>query len=163
MKTWTVQCTFAAYYANTVVVQAPTLDEALEKAIEQANSDMGWRSLDDCGPTFVDAVAEGDVWDPWDGLQSSLPVPARFTEHGDLPARSRSGFASAKARPPAVTVVVQFGTVQSVRIERGPVRVEVRDYDVDGADPASLATDESGARYARRLWPEFPPTADQER
>ena len=147
MKTWTVQCTFAAYYANTVVVQAPTLDEALEKAIEEANGDMGWRSLDDSGPTFVDAVAEGDVWDPWDGLQSSLPIPARFTERGE---------------PPAVTVIVRFGTVQDVRIERGPVRVEVRDYDVDSADPADLATDENGARYARSLW-EFPQRADQER
>ncbi len=150
MKTWTVQCTFAAYYANTVVVEAPTLDAALEKAIEQANSDMGWRSLDDCGPTFVDAVAEGnvwDLWDPWDGLQSSLPIPAGFTERGE---------------PPTVTVIVRFGTVQNVRIEHGPVRVEVCDYDVDGVDPADLATDENGARYARILW-EFPQDADQER
>ncbi|MDE2166767.1 MAG: hypothetical protein KGJ66_10590 [Alphaproteobacteria bacterium] len=148
MKTWTVQCTFAAYYANTVVVQAPTLEAALEKAIEEANGDMGWRSLDDSGPTFVDAVAEGDVWDPWDGLQSSLPVPARFTERGE---------------PPAVTVIVQFGSVQAVRTEHGPVRVEVRDYDVEGADAADLATDEKGARYARSLWSEFPQDADQER
>ena len=150
MKTWTVQCTFAAYYANTVVVQAPTLDEALEKAIAEANSDLGWRALDDCGPTFVDAVAEGDVWDPWDGLQSSLPIPARFTERGE---------------PPVVTVIVQFGTVQSVRTEHGPVRVEVRDYDVDGADPddPAIITDETGARYARTTWTEFPQRADQER
>ncbi|MDE2167518.1 MAG: hypothetical protein KGJ66_14415 [Alphaproteobacteria bacterium] len=148
MKTWTVQCTFAAYYANTVVVQAPTLDEALEKAIEQANSDLGWRPLDDSGPTFVDAVAEGDVCDPWDGLQSSLPVPARFTERGE---------------PPVVTVIVQFGSVQAVRIERGKVRVEVRDYDVEGTDAADRATDENGARYARSLWSEFPQDADQER
>ena len=148
MKTWTVQCTFAAYYANTVVVQAPTLEAALEKAIAQANSDLGWRSLDDSGPTFVDAVAEGDVWDPWDGLQSSLPVPGRFTERGELP---------------AVTVIVQFGTVQAVRVVRGPVRVEVRDYDVEGTDAADLATDANGARYARGLWPELPQDADQER
>ena len=150
MKTWTVQCTYAAYYSNTVVVQAPTLEAALETAIEQANSDVGWRPLDDCGPTFVDAVAEGDVWDPWDGLQSSLPIPARFTEPGD---------------PPIVTVIVAGGAVQRVRVEHGKVRVEVRDYDLDGADPndPAIQTDEDGARYARSLWTEFPPPADQPR
>ncbi|HVB18365.1 MAG TPA: hypothetical protein VNF04_17675 [Stellaceae bacterium] len=150
MKTWTVQCTYAAYYSNTVVVQAPTLDEALEKAIAEANSDLGWRPLDACGPTFVDAVAEGDVWDPFDGLQSSLPVPARFTEQGE---------------PPSVTVIVRSGAVEHTRVENGPVRVEVRDYDLDGADPddPAITTDENGARYARITWTEFPLRADQER
>jgi len=150
MKTWTVQCTYAAYYSNTVVVKAPTLEAALETAIETANSDLGWRSLDDCGPTFVDAVAKGDVWDPFDGLQSSLPVPARFAERGE---------------PPAVIVIVRGGAVEHVRVENGKAHVEVRDYDLDGADPddPAITTDENDARHARTLWPEFPPRADQPR
>ncbi len=37
MKKWTVQCGFAAYYANTVTVEADTLAEALERAIVAAH------------------------------------------------------------------------------------------------------------------------------
>ncbi|MEQ8827570.1 MAG: hypothetical protein RIC82_07335, partial [Parvibaculum sp.] len=65
MKKWTVQCGFAAYYANTVTVEADTLAEALERAIVAANESDGWKPLDDCGPTFIDAAAEGDEADPW--------------------------------------------------------------------------------------------------
>lgn len=64
MTSWTVQCGYAAYYANTVTVEAATLDEALEKAIVVANDDPSWKALDHCGPTFIDAVAEGAGTDP---------------------------------------------------------------------------------------------------
>ena len=46
-------------------VEADTLDEALEKAIEAANEDSaGWKVLDHCGDTFVQAVGEGAGVDP---------------------------------------------------------------------------------------------------
>ncbi len=48
-KQFTVQCGYPAYYANTVTVEAETLDDALEKAIETANINDGWRSIDHCG------------------------------------------------------------------------------------------------------------------
>lgn len=82
MTAWTVQCGYAAYYANTVTVEADTLEAALEAAIAAANDDPHWSLLDYCGPTFVDAVAEGAGVDPWTAYQSGSPVPYRFTEAG---------------------------------------------------------------------------------
>jgi hypothetical protein len=150
MTRWTVQCTYAAYCANTVVVEADTLDQACERAIAKANDDPGWKSLDDGGPTFVDAIAEGDAADPWTDFCSSLPVPSRHSERGT---------------PPLVTVTVSGGVVQHVAIEGGMVRVRVRDYDTDGAAPndPDLKTDETGARYALADWSnDLPPDGPAE-
>ena len=134
MKRWTVQCSFAAYDAKIVVVEAETLDEALEKVIAKANESDGWFALDVSGNTFVDAAAEGDDVDPWKEFESSLPIPARFTERGE---------------PPRVIVIVSGGVVQNVIIDGGKVHVEVHDYDTDGADPGDrlIEFDEEGAAY----------------
>jgi len=143
MTAWTVQCGCAAYCANTVTAEADTLDAALDKAIEAANADPCWKPLGQCGPTFIDAVAEGVDADPWCDFSSAIPVPERFTERG---------------APPLVTVTVSGGVVQNVAIENGPARVVVRDYDTDGADPATLHIDENGDRYALAEWSnELPP------
>lgn len=145
MTTWTVQCGYAAYYTNTVTVEADTLDDALDKAIAAANDDPSWKSLDHCGPTFIDAVAEGADADPWHDHVSVLPVPERFTERG--------------AAVPLVTVTVVGGVVQDVTFENGPARVIVCDYDTEGADPAELDTDGNGDRYVRGDWStEIPPS-----
>lgn len=79
MKRYTVQCGYAGYFANTVVVEAETPEAALEKAVETANADAdGWRSLDHCGPTFVRAAAEGADADPWSGAASVAPRRCPF-------------------------------------------------------------------------------------
>ena len=104
-KQFTVQCGFAAYHANTVSVEADTLEEALEKAIEVANQDPNWKSVDHCGPTHVDACSMGRDEDPWD-KNKSLPVPARFTERGEPPVVTLTG-----PRPPG-GVEVTGGTVR---------------------------------------------------
>ena len=83
MNFWTVQCSFASYDAKTVVVEAETVEQALDRAIVAANEGDGWSSLDVCGGSFVDAVAEGQDADPWTDFASALPVPARFTERGE--------------------------------------------------------------------------------
>lgn len=134
MTAYTVQCGYAAYYANTVQVEAESLHAALERAIETANDDPLWRVLDHCGPTFVDAVAEGADADPWSGLASTLPVPDRFTEEGD---------------PPTVTVVMDGGLIQDVVVAGGRARVLVKDYDTEGLDPAvyDIRRDENGDEY----------------
>ena len=92
-KPYTVQCGYSTLFANTVTVEAETLEEALDKAIETANADDAWRSTDCCGATFVDAVCEGADADPWDPY-AALPIPDRFTEQGEPPVviadRSRS-------------------------------------------------------------------------
>lgn len=85
VRPWTVQCSFADYYSNTVVVEATTPEEACEQAIEVANGSDGWKSLDCCGSTFVDALAKGEDVDPWDRHSSRVPVPDAYTEEGEAP------------------------------------------------------------------------------
>ena len=150
MNFWTVQCSFASYDAKTVVVEAETIEQALDRAIVAANEGDGWSSLDVCGDTFVDAVAEGNDVDPWKDFASSLAVPARFTERGE---------------PPLVTVTVSGGVVQDVCIEGGKARVRVRDYDTDGANPSDpiIQTDEAGDHYTLADWSnELPPVTPVE-
>jgi len=72
---YAVGCCFADYSANTVEVDAGSVEEALQKAVAKADMDDGWKRLDDAGPTFVCAASEGG--DPW---TDSLPLPPRFTE-----------------------------------------------------------------------------------
>ena len=92
MKRYTVQCGYAGYFANVVVVEAQTLEAALEKAVETANAAAGGRrSLDHCGPTFVQAAAEGAGADPWNGCESALPIPDRFAEGGEPPVVTLTG------------------------------------------------------------------------
>ena len=55
------------------------------RAIEAANIADGWKSIDHCGPTFVDALAPGDVENPWSAHAptSVLPVPGPYLEGGE--------------------------------------------------------------------------------
>jgi hypothetical protein len=145
MPLFTVQCSFASYDAKTVVVEAGTIEQALDRAIVAANEGDGWSSLDICGDTFVDAVAQGNDVDPWKEFASALPVPARFTERGE---------------PPLVTVTVSGGVAQDVCIEGGKARVHIRDYDTDGADAnaPNIQADEAGDFYTLADWSnELPP------
>ena len=139
MPFFTVQCSFASYDTKTVVVEAGSIEEALDRAIVAANEGDGWSSLDVCGDSFVDAVAEGQDADPWTDFASSLPVPARFTERGE---------------PPLVTVTVSGGVVQDVCIEGGKARVHICDYDTDGADTndPNIQTDAAGDQYSQADW-----------
>ena len=105
MTWYTVQASYPTWYANTVSVEAETLEEALEKAIEAANDDPNWKSVDHCGRTHVDACCMGRDEDPWDDGKS-LPVPARFTERGEPPVVTLTG-----PRPPG-GVEVTGGTVR---------------------------------------------------
>ena len=120
-RPWTVQVGYNAHHCNTVTVEADALEDALEKAIAAANEDSaGWRSTDHCSDSFVDAVCEGAGADPWgDG---SLPVPGRFTEHGEPPVLTLTG----PVPPGAVEVE---GGRALVRIARaaGTVTSELRD------------------------------------
>ena len=121
MTWYTVQCGYAGYFANTVSIEADTLEEALEKAVEAANQDPNWKSVDHCGATFVDAYCMGRDGDPWDDGKS-LPVPPRFTEKGEPPVVTLSG-----PRPPG-GVEVTGGTVRIRFADRAAtVTTEVSD------------------------------------
>ena len=104
MTHYTVCCCYASHYHNTVTVEAGTLDEALENAIEQASDDSYWKPSDDCGPTFVEALAEGEDADPWG--DTAIPVPDRFTQNGEPPVVTLTGL-----RPPG-GIEVSGGTVR---------------------------------------------------
>ena len=122
--TWfTVQAIYAGYFANTVSVEADTLEEALENAIEVANQDPNWKSVDHCGPTFIDSCCMGRDEDPWD-RDKSLPVPARFSEKGEPPLVTLTG-----PRPPG-GIEVSGGTVRIRFVDEdgtGTVTTEVSD------------------------------------
>ncbi|MBV9510941.1 MAG: hypothetical protein JO303_11745 [Caulobacteraceae bacterium] len=143
MTAWTVQCGYAAYYANVVTVEADTLAQALEAAIEAANDDPHWKALDHCGPTFVDAAAEGADADPWrgGGYASALPIPACFTEAGE---------------PPLATLIMDGGLIHEVRLDHGACRIAVHDYDVEGVEPERLERDAEGRPFLRTLWGAWP-------
>ena len=132
MTLYTVCCGYASRYHNTVTVEADTLDEALEKAIEQAGDDPHWKSADYCGSTFVDAIAEGEEADPWGDI--AIPVPDHFTGE---PANAIGSSERANGEPPVVTLTglrppggidVAGGTVRIRFIEHaGTVTTEAAD------------------------------------
>jgi hypothetical protein len=137
MKTFTVQLSYAAYYFREEVVEAETLEAALDQAVAQANDSPNWSSTDTTGNTFVDAVAEGDLYDLWADDVQQLPIPARFSE-------GRGG--------PHIVVTVKGGIVQQVAFQSGTALVEVRDYDTDGAcECRNVARDPEGKPYHRAL------------
>ena len=118
MTHYTVCCCFASHYHNTVTVEAGTLDEALENAIEQASDDSYWKPSGDCGPTFVEALAEGEDADPWG--DTAIPVPDRFTQNGEPPVVTLTGL-----RPPG-GIEVTGGTVRIRFVEyAGTVTTEI--------------------------------------
>ena len=120
-RKFTIQCAYNAHYANTVTVEADSLDEALEKAIETANEDpAGWRGTDHCSSTFIDAVCEGADCDPWG--EDGLPVPDRFSEHGEPPVVTLTG-----PVPPGAVEVSGGRVLVRIVGEPGTVTSEVRD------------------------------------
>ena len=122
-KPYTVQCGYSTHFANTVTVEAETLEEALDKAIETANADDAWRSTGCCGRTFVDAVCEGADSDPWDPC-AALPIPDRFTEQGEPPVVTLTD----PGQPGAGAIEVSGGRVLLRFTSRdGTVTSELRD------------------------------------
>ena len=147
MTHFTVQCAYAAYYSNTVTVEADTLADALEKAVSTANESSAWSSSDYCGNTYVEALAEGEDVDLWnDERVRPLPVPSRFTEVGE---------------GPHIVVTVEGGVIQSVDIADGTAFVEVHDYDTEGTnEPGDIQRDPDGTPYLRSIWTNRTPDQD---
>mgnify|MGYP000388649288 CR=1 FL=1 len=83
MTIYTIQVGYHVYYTSTVCVEAETPEEAMNKAILEAdgNSD-GWDSLDDVGDSYIDAICEGDHGSAWERLNDGdpLPIPRKFSE-----------------------------------------------------------------------------------
>ena len=137
MKTFTVQLSYAAYYFREEVVEAETLEAALDQAVAQANDSPNWSSTDTTGNTFVDAVAEGDHYDLWADNVQQLPIPSRFAEdHGG----------------PHIVITVEGGLISHVDIHNGSALVEVHDYDTEGtSEPQNLQRDPDGTAFLRTV------------
>ncbi|MCY4502876.1 MAG: hypothetical protein OXE57_15095 [Alphaproteobacteria bacterium] len=95
-RTISVQCCFATYMSNTVQIEVSDdedLDTALNRAIEDANFDDGWKSLDYAGPIFIVAACDGANSDP-STSPTPIEVPHLLTERGqmqiDIPSDARS-------------------------------------------------------------------------
>ena len=127
MTHYTVCCGYASHYHNTVTVEADTLNEALEKAIEQAGDDPHWKSVDQASQTFVEALAEGMDADPWG--DTAIPVPDRFTEKGEPPVVTLTGL-----RPPG-----------GIEVTGGAVRIRI----IEGA--GTVTTEASTTLRHRRF------------
>lgn len=82
MTKFTIQCLYASYYENTRVVDAESVEEACSKAIEEANQNSCWRSLDDVGDTFVSIAVEGAHESCYEPGLAQLELPLRYTEKG---------------------------------------------------------------------------------
>ena len=120
-RPWTVQVGYNAHHCNTVTVEAATIEKALEKAVAAANEDAaGWRSSDQCSDSFCDAASEGAGVDPWG--EGSLPVPARFSEHGEPPAVTLAG-----AVPPGAVQVAGGRVTVRFETDAGTIAAEMRD------------------------------------
>ena len=118
---FTVQVGYSTHYANTVTVEADTLEEALEKALEAANQNPdGWRSTDHVTDSFVDAVCQGADRDPWG--EGALPVPDRFTERGEPPVVTLTG-----PVPPGAVEVSGGRVLLRFRADAGTVTSELCD------------------------------------
>lgn len=85
-RTISIQCCFATYTSNIVQVEvrdAEDLDDALNRAIEEANFDNGWKKLDYEGPIFIAAACNGASSDPCQSADR-IEVPYLLTERGQM-------------------------------------------------------------------------------
>ena len=77
---YTVAVRAATYSENVLIVEADSPEEACQKAVEGANFDDAWDTLDDSGPLFVAGLAQGkDVALVTDG-ESLIPIPPHYRE-----------------------------------------------------------------------------------
>ena len=145
---YTVQCSYARYYVQSVTVKAESLPAALEKALSTVHGDA-WKSVDEDGETFVDAAAEGAHESPW--YADQVPIPHEFTELGVLTASHRPP-PDTEERDRTIHVDVEQGVPVAAHLPEAlhHVRVIVRDFDTEGhpaADVAQLPTDKRARPY----------------
>ena len=143
MTHYTVCCGYASHYRNTVTVEAGTLDEALEKAIEHAGGDPHWKSADYCGPTFVEALAEGMDADPW-GACSPFPTVSLRTANRPWSRRPASARPAASRSRAAPSAFASLNTPARSR-RRSPIRRPRRATNLRSPSPAEP--------MAPRMWP----------
>ena len=85
-RTISIQCCFATYMSNIVQVEildGEDLDSALNRGIEEANFDNGWKKIDYEGPIFIAAACNDASSDPCQSAYR-IDVPYPLTERGQM-------------------------------------------------------------------------------
>lgn len=120
MDAYSVACCYEAYYArdDTILVPHGTEDltSALHQAIADANDCSNWRSIDDVGDTYIDAIAEGRDVEPWTG---DIPVPEDLSQQGPRP---------------IILIRMAGGRIDDVKLVRGEAHVVVTNRDGEAVD-----------------------------
>ena len=117
-KKFTVQCLYAAYLSSVVTVEGETFENALDIAIQKANDEALWKTLDDVGDTFVAAACEGETHDPW--TDDRLTIPEKYTEVATLAANAQHENAALLSAAPAMRTALM--AIQRQRARDKPIR-----------------------------------------
>ena len=107
MTAYTVECEHATYLYATVSVDADTLENACQAAIDMADAGELWKSLDYIGDAHVTAICESASGAPWICDNSPLPVPDRYS----------------KEPPPPLITIDPTNDQPSIEVTRGTVRL----------------------------------------
>lgn len=120
VNAYSVVCCHPLYQVrdDTILVPHGTTDlkVALDQAMADANDCSDWKTADDGGETFIDAISEGRDVDPW---RNDVPVPDEMSEDGPLP---------------IVLVRMAGGRIDNVHLVRGHAHVVVVNRDGEGLD-----------------------------
>ena len=108
MTAYTVQCEYATHFCATVSVDADTLENACQAAIDMADAGELWKSSDYVGDPHVTAICEGANGAPWACDTSPLPVPDNY----------------AKDPPPPLVTIDPTKDHPSIEVTRGTVRLK---------------------------------------
>ena len=165
MTHYTVCCGYASHYHNTVTLEADTLDEALEKAIEQAGDDPHWKSADYCGPTFVEALAEGDGCRPLGRHRDPHSRPFHQERraargHADRPPPARRHRGRGRHRPYSFRRTRRHGHDGDHR-SAGPAGQQASGHRSDAEPMALRMWPSAAAVHACSFW--IPATPDRRR
>ena len=127
-----VQLAYAAYFGATVTVEAETLEDAIPAAIRCADDNERWKDTGHAADAFCVAACEGAGADSWNS-ETPLPVPDRFSEHGE---------------PPVVTVTDPTKPGSGIEVTRGRVLFRFKDdagtVTAEVADPPHPPASELG-------------------
>ena len=121
-KPWTIQLAFAVYQGATVTVEAETLEDAIPAAIRHADDNERWKDTGHAADPFCVAACEGADADPGNS-ETPLPVPDRFSEHGEPPIITVTD----PARPDGAIEVTRGRVLLRFKGDSGTVTAEVAD------------------------------------
>lgn len=107
---YTISCCYFQPYLHDVVVEADSVEEACQLAIDAADNSPNWRPVDDPMPTHVDGIYIGETstgryWDKPDDAPDDPPIPAPFDV---INAQFSAGHAVLSALGVPLSTIIEF-------------------------------------------------------